>query len=385
MLQTHLFLFALYSVGIIMNKIFKIVLMLLIGGALGYLFGKYGLSSVPKDLPKIYLFGLIIALLPIYFFVVGFHEIGHALAGKMVGFDFRMFIIGPFFFEKENDQWKFKWNKSLNLSGGMVVCLPTSEENLRKRFINYVAGGPLASILLSVVISTFWYFLPDNLSNHALKFFGIVLIISSFLSFLIFLITAIPFKAGTFYSDGGRIKRQMKNDETSEMEILFLKIMSKTNAGLRYGEINQSDLERAYFLADKHNDAFKVYLISYLFQAAFDRNEIEIAEQYLIQYLDKITEIPEPFRGVAWLDASIFYGFARKDISKAQEFWSKFKPSPFVPKAQIFMAESILAYLNGENEKVIELKLKTLQELPNLLDKGMAIAIKERLESMIIS
>ena len=368
-----------------MNKIFKIVLMLLIGGALGYLFGKYGLSSVPKDLPKIYLFGLIIALLPIYFFIVGFHEIGHALAGKMVGFDFRMFIIGPFFFEKENDQWKFKWNKSLNLSGGMVVCLPTSEENLRKRFINYAAGGPLASILLSVVISTFWYFLPDNLSNHALKFFGIVLIISSFLSFLIFLITAIPFKAGTFYSDGGRIKRQMKNDETSEMEILFLKIMSKTNAGLRYGEINQSDLERAYFLADKHNDAFKVYLISYLFQAAFDRNEIEIAEQYLIQYLDKITEIPEPFRGVAWLDASIFYGFARKDISKAQEYWSKFKPSPFVPKAQIFMAEAILDFLNGENEKAIELKLKTLQELPNLLDKGLAISIKERLESMIIN
>lgn len=367
-----------------MNKIFKIGVMLIIGGALGYLFGKYGLSSIPKDLPKIYVLGLIASLVPIYFFVVGFHEMGHAVAGKMMGFDFRMFIIGPFFFEKENEKWKFKWNKSLNLSGGMVICLPTSEENLRKRFINYVAGGPVASILLSVFIFIIWYFWPANVPNHTLRFFGIVLLISSFLSFLIFLVTAIPFKAGTFYSDGGRIKRLMKNDETSEMEILFLKIMSKTNPGVRYADIDENDLERAYYLADKLNDPFKVYLISYLFHAAFDKNELDKAEVYLNNYLDNITEIPEPFRGVAWLDACIFYGFSRNDLSKTQEYWSNFKPSPFVPKAQIFLAEAVLANLNGNKTKVGELITKALQELPNLLDKGMAVSMKERLESLKI-
>lgn len=367
-----------------MNKKFKIVLMLLIGGALGYLFGKYGLGSVPKDLPIIYVFGLLAAIIPIYFFVVGFHEIGHAVVGKMMGFDFRMYIIGPFFFEKENEIWKFKWNKSLNLSGGMVVCLPTSEENLRNRFINYAAGGPVASILLAIFIFGIWYFLPDNVPNHDLKFFGIVLLIISFLSFLIFLITTIPFKAGTFYSDGGRIKRLLKNDETSELEILFLKIISKTNTGVRYADIDQKDLDQAYYLADRLNDPFKVYLISYLFHAAFDKNELDNAEVYLNQYLDKVTEIPEPFRGVAWLDTCIFYGFARKDHSKAQEYWSNFKLGPFVPKAQILLAEAVLAILIGDITKVEELKEKALQELPNLLDKGMAISIKERLESLKI-
>ncbi len=367
-----------------MNKIIKIAAMLLVGGALGYLFGRYGLSSIPKDLPKIYLLGLLGFLIPTYFFVVGFHEIGHAVAGKMMGFDFRMFIIGPFFYEKENEKWKFKWNKSLNLSGGMVVCLPTSDENLRKRFINYVAGGPLASILLSVFIFTLWYFLPLNESNNALRFFGIVLIITSFLSFLIFLVTAIPFKAGTFYSDGGRIKRLMKKDNTSEMELLFLKIMSKTNAGVRYAEIDENDLERAYYLSDLLNDPFKVYLISYLFHAAFDKNDLEKAEVYLKQYLDKVSEIPESFRGVAWLDACIFFGLARNDLSKAQEYWSNYKPSPFVPKAQIFLAEAVLANLNGDKTKVGELVTKALQELTNMLDKGMAISMKERIESLKI-
>ena len=384
MLPKHLILFVIHFRPDVMNKIFKLTIMLVIGGALGYLFGKYGLSSVLKDLPKVYVLGLLASLIPIYFLVVGFHEIGHAVAGKMMGFDFRMFIIGPFFFEKENEKWKFKCNKSLNLSGGMVICLPTSEENLRKKFINYVAGGPLASLFLSVFIFSIWYFWPANVPNNALKFFGIVLLISSFLSFLIFLITVIPFKSGTFYSDGGRIKRLMKNDDTSEMEILFLKIMSKTNAGVRYSNIDEDDLERAYYLADKLNDPFKVYLISYLFHAAFDKNDLEKAEIYLNNYLDNITEIPEPFRGVAWLDACIFYGFARKDHSKTQEYWSNFKPSPFVPKAQIFLAEAVLANLNGDKTKVGELITKALQELPNLLDKGMAISMKERLESLQI-
>jgi hypothetical protein len=367
-----------------MNKILKIAVMLLVGGALGYLFGRYGLNSIPKDLPKIYLLLLLGFLIPIYFFVVGFHEVGHAVAGKMMGFDFRMFIIGPFFYEKENEKWKFKWNKSLNLSGGMVVCLPTSEENLRKRFINYIAGGPSASILLSVLTFTLWYILPFNEQNNVLRFFGIVLIITSFFSFLIFLVTAIPFKAGAFYSDGGRIKRLLKNDNTSEMEILFLKIMSKTNAGVRYADIDVNDLERAYYLANLLNDPFKVYLISYLFHAAFDKNDFDMAEVYLNQYLDKVSEIPESFRGVAWLDACIFFGFVRNDLSKAQEYWLLYKPSPFVPKAQIFLAEAVLANLKGDKIKVGELVKKALQELTNMLDKGMAISLKERLESLQI-
>jgi tetratricopeptide (TPR) repeat protein len=365
-----------------MNKIFKIVIMLLFGGFLGYLFGKYGLSSMPKDLPKNYLIALLAALIPIYFIVVGFHEIGHAVAGKWVGFDFRMYIIGPFFWEKENQNWKFKWNKSLNLSGGMVVCTPSADNNLREKFMKYAAGGPSASLILTVVSLISYFLVQSSSSNHFESLLGVILLVTSFLSFLIFLVTVVPFKAGTFYSDGGRILRLLKNDETSEMEILFLKIMSKTTSGQRYSALNSNDLKRAFELAEKLNDPFKVYLLSYLFHHAFDKKDYDEAESYLNQYLYKIQEIPEAFRGVSWLDASIFYGLARKDVEKCKEFWDKFSPSPFVPKGQIFMAEAILELLHGNIEVAGELKVKALQQLPNLLDKGMAISMKERLASM---
>jgi hypothetical protein len=367
-----------------MNKILKIIILLLLGGFLGYLFGKYGLSSIPKDLPKIYLFSLLAALIPLYFVVVGFHEIGHAVAGKLVGFDFRMYIIGPFFWEKENQDWKFKWNKSLNLSGGMVVCTPIAEHNLRAKFIKYAVGGPLASMILTILSLIAYFLISASVTAHFERFLGVVLLVTSFLSFMIFLVTAIPFKAGTFYSDGGRMLRLFKNDETSEMEILFLKIMSKTTSGQRYAQLNSSDLQRAYELADKLNDPFKVYLLGYWFHNAFDKKDYDEAEGFLIQYLDKIQEIPEAFRGVCWLDASIFYGLASKDLAKCKEFWDKFTPSPFVPKGQILMAEAILEWLSGNHVKAGELKIEALQQLPNLLDKGMAISMRERLESLDI-
>jgi hypothetical protein len=55
-----------------------------------------------------------------------------------------------------------------------------------------------------------------------------------------------------------------------------------------------------------------------------------------------------------------------------------------VPKGQILMAEAILEWLNGNHVKAGELKIEALQQLPNLLDKGMAISMRERLESLDI-
>lgn len=363
-----------------MKKLISMVILIIIGSSLGYLFGKYGLSSLPKNLPKVYIIGLICSIVPVYFFVVGWHELGHAFVGKMVKFDFRMYIIGPLFFEKENNGWKLKWNKNLNLSGGMVVCVPTSEINLKQRFIYYAAGGPLASLILAVGLYIFYLFLPENYTNQTYSFFRHLLIISSFFSFLIFLITAIPFKSGSFYSDGGRIKRLLKNDETSEMEVLFLKIMSNSNAGVRYKNLNINDLEKAYKLALKLNDSFKVYLLSYLFHSAFDKNENDKAEEYLNLYLQNIHEIPEAFQGMAWLDACFFYAFAKKDIQKANEFWLNFKPGAFIPKAQIYATEAVLAHLNQDFEKAKTSKTKAFSEMSNMMDKGMAASLIERLK-----
>ena len=365
-----------------MKKIISLLFITIIAGFLGYFLGKYGLKSLQNNITIDNKLLLIILIFPLYFLVIGFHEAGHALAGILVKFDFRMYIIGPFHFEKENDKWKFKWNKNLNLAGGMVVCLPISDQNLKKRFMTYIAGGPLASLVLTLIASLTYFLISKTESNSILTLTKQISIIIAFLSFTIFFVTSIPLRGGGFFSDGGRFLRLLRNDKISEMEVLFLKIMSKTSGGTRPRNLNKNDLNKAFDLALEFNDPFKVYLKSYIFQNAFDLGNYEEAEIHLKDYLHDINQIPKSFHGTAWLDASIFYSFAKNDLKTSEDFFEKFIPSSFIPKAQIYLAETLLEKLKNNYDEVKLKKNLAKNELPNMLDRGMALVYQEILNKI---
>lgn len=133
-----------------MKKVFTTALLALAGAGVGFMAAKLGMDSAKSgDLSSV--IAIVLFFLPVFFLVVGFHEAGHAIAGRWVSFDFRMYVVGPFMWDKEEAGWKFKWNKNVNLSGGMVICLPTTSENLANRFSIYALGGPAASLVLTLL------------------------------------------------------------------------------------------------------------------------------------------------------------------------------------------------------------------------------------------
>jgi hypothetical protein len=38
-----------------------------------------------------------------------------------MNFDFRMYVVGPLLWDKEEKGWRFKWNKIVNTFGGFVI------------------------------------------------------------------------------------------------------------------------------------------------------------------------------------------------------------------------------------------------------------------------
>jgi len=86
-----------------------------------------------------------LAVVPIFvvaiFIGLALHELGHVIAGLMVGFKFRMYIVGPLMIEREEGRLRFKWNRNLNLFGGMALCLPQDAWQLARRFIWFASGG----------------------------------------------------------------------------------------------------------------------------------------------------------------------------------------------------------------------------------------------------
>jgi hypothetical protein len=369
------------------QKIAAFILMIALGGAVGFLIGELGHSS-GQDAKTISLPAYAMIAMPFLFtlsflIVIAIHEGGHALVGVWMKFDFRMYVVGPFMWEKEQTGWQFKWNKNVNTMGGMVICLPSGNENLSKRFSLYAAGGPMASL----VLAAFSYGVFLLLSFMALD--GIIFpllrnffMITGLLSIVIFVVTAIPVHMGGFYSDGARILRLQRGGDKARFDVLTLKIITSSASGTRPKLLNISELDEALALANKLNEPFGVYLLSYFHQAAFDEGDMEKAEKYLLEYISLADAIPAGIRNAVWLDAALFYAIAKNDLEKATSYWNQFKSTAMIPKSQIFAVEAAINYL--KNDRIVaEQKIESaIKELPNMMDKGVGIALGERLSTL---
>lgn len=357
--------------------------MLLVGGGVGFVAAMYGIDFAKgTSLTQL----LIIALLfiPAFFLVIAVHEGGHAIAGKWVNFEFRLYIVGPFMWEKEETGWVFKWNKNANVSGGLVVCLPRSTENLAKRFAIYALGGPTASLLLTALAWCLRLLIKATTTPDALfwKTMASFLGLLAFLSLIIFLATIIPMHTAGFYTDGARAIRFLRGGDTSRFELLLMKILTSSSAGMRPRSLDRAEIDEALELAQKTGAPTEVYVYYYLYQSALDAGEIEKAENYLDEYLKRINDIPEGFRGSVHLDTSFFYAFHKNDLEKAKHHWQQYVPSAVLPKAQVLATEAGILLLKNDKAATQEKISKALQELPNMMDRGIAITLREKLVEM---
>ncbi|MFM8914293.1 MAG: site-2 protease family protein [Flammeovirgaceae bacterium] len=352
-------------------KVFQIAFGMVLGGVIGFAAAHYGIKA-GRELPGEAGLLLAIAVIPVFFLVIGVHEAGHAIAGVWQKFDFRMYVIGPFLWDKEQDGWKFKWNKNVNTAGGMVICLPTGTHDLQKRFTIFAAGGPVASLLLTLFgYLLFMVSVPATISY--------LFLMMGVFSLLIFSVTALPFHAGGFTSDGGRILNLQRGGDASRFELLILKIITESIGGLRPSQLNVAELQEADMLAKKLKAPFGVYLNSYFYQAAWDKGDVAGAEKHLQDYIEAIDAIPDGIKGIVWCEAAFFYAFAKHDLDKAMHYWLQFKPSAMVPRASVLATELAIELLkNGGIADHAKIDV-ALRELLNMLDRGAATVLKERL------
>jgi len=356
------------------SKLVGIIVLIIIGAGIGFLAGMLG-ADAAKTLPKSVIVTLVLLFIPAFFLVIGFHEAGHALAGVMVKFEFKMYVVGPLLWEKEETGWTFKWNKNVNTSGGMVICMPTGTQNLKNRFSFYSAGGPLASLLLAGIS----YLLAMIFSSWMISYLFMMI---AFLSICIFIATAIPLHTGGFTSDGGRIWNLQVGGDKARFELLILKIITNSTGGIRPSDLEVKDLVEAIKLAKKIDAPFGVYLHSYFHQLTWDAGNVDAAEKHLQDYIDEIDSIPPGIQNAVWLDAAFFYAYAKRDLEKANSYWNQFKPAALIPKAQIFATEASLYALKNDRESSLKKIDEAIIQIPNMIDRGIGIALSDKLASL---
>lgn len=363
------------------KKVISFLALIMLGAVAGFFIGKLG-ASFEHNAKTTAVPGSVMIALPVLFIlsfliVIAIHEGGHAWAGVWMKFDFRMYVVGPFMWSKEQTGWHFQWNKNVNTAGGMVICMPVGSENLSKRFSIYAAGGPMASLVLAGIAYAIALLLSGiETSIQILHFF---FLITALLSVMIFAVTSIPMHMGGFYSDGARVLRLIRNGDRARFDVLTLKIISSSTGGVRPKFLSIPDLEEASKLANQLNEPFGVYLLSYFHQAAFDEGNMEMAEKYLLEYVSLADAIPAGIRNAVWLDAAFFYAIAKNDLEKATSYWDQFKPTAMISKAQVLATEAAMSYIKNNLELTSSFIESAIKELPNMLDKGVALALEEKL------
>ena len=180
-------------------------------------------------------------------FVLAFHETGHVLAGKLVGFRFTLFIVGPFKVHSTESGIHFGLNRSLMLAGGLGGAAPTDSRNLPSRTMAYVAGGPAASLLLAISALGLLYVVPTSI--------GIVLSIIAMSSFFIGIVTLIPTRMGGLVSDGARLLMLRRSGPEAERWCAIAAVGGASMAGKRPRDWDEEMIRRSLLSPDGSLDA----------------------------------------------------------------------------------------------------------------------------------
>jgi hypothetical protein len=352
------------------KKIIISVVLSLLGGVFGFLIAYLGFKSADQYPGNITL-ALFVAIIPLYFIVIALHEAGHALAGVWVGFDFKFYVVGPFMWEKVDAKWKFSWNKNVNTAGGLVLCLPKDDHNLRSRFAWFASGGPLASFLTGLLFLVLYSVIKNYSTTHSLQFVQGVLGLATLLSFFIFLVTALPFHAGGFSSDGARCIRLLSGGTKADFEVLLLKIISNSSSGALPDTLSEKELQNALALGYEVKSPTAFYLNLYLYYHCWSVNKIEEAEVYLLKYISCADEVPEGIRNGVWLEGVIFYGLVKPDTEKAIAYWNKYKPAALIAKVLALGAEATILKLQNKSEASEQKFKEAIASQYQAIDKGI--------------
>ncbi|MCZ8354370.1 MAG: hypothetical protein O9340_06535 [Cyclobacteriaceae bacterium] len=364
------------------KKITATLMMASVGGLMGFIIA-FTTTKLMDQYDAGVGFILLLLTFLFYFVAVALHEAGHAIAGVWVGFDFRLYVVGPFMWEKTNDKWSFKWNTNVNTSGGLVLCMPTETNGLQKRFAWFAAGGPLASLFTFLLFALCFYLFQGRELSYAAQVLQGSLFVLAALSAFLFLITAIPFHMGGFSSDGARFIRLMRGGDHAAFEVSLLKVIATSGSGETPERLNKQELVDAIALGVKIKAPMAFYLYYYLFYRAWSLQEVEEAEYFLKKYLEHAEEVPDGIRNGLWLDAILFYGLEKKNKDEVMKYEQLFKPSPILAKISIHGATATSFLLKGDNDEAVKNFNLAIQNKNQAVDKGIAEFLKLKFEKEI--
>ncbi|UTR13665.1 M50 family metallopeptidase [Salipaludibacillus sp. LMS25] len=320
--------------------------------------GSYGLSILFKFQETFFLYVILCVCL---FFFILLHELGHVIAGKLVGFQFEFLTIGPLTISKSNEEITFSQNESWELVGGITRSYLSTKNEVRKRVIIYTAGGPFISLILATM------FLIFNL------FFGLEILFYSFLLNLgLFVATILPVGNNSITTDGKCLLILFRNNSNTKWylnnfllmnELLSLKRprnWDRDTVNYFKGKLNSKNTECEY--------KDRVCTLIYYHQTDVDNNkERLVALDELLSF-----ELSEDLKEIV-SSSYILFEFLNPsedmDYSYLEQLYEELDSTNKSNESGFLRAKCIISFLTGQI-KVAKEELSKLESLQQNFENG---------------
>src|SRR5579883_3639111 len=122
--------------------VLPVFLLTLMGAIIGFLAARYAFPFFSALGSLGGTAWLIVILVLLLYVVLIIHECGHLLGGRLVGSRFMLLIVGPLRILREQRGIRVGLNKNLAAFGGMAASMPQGEQNIQRKMLVIVAGGP---------------------------------------------------------------------------------------------------------------------------------------------------------------------------------------------------------------------------------------------------
>jgi hypothetical protein len=375
------------------KKIMGILLGAGLGLGLGYLIGSIYKTPAPlhaEFIPRFSKLTLLGVALPLFtlalFMVIFLHELGHVIAGVSNGFKFLFVITGPLRIYRSEGGIKMGINRNASLAGGIASCLPQNTNELKKRMLVMVAGGPLVSLLVFAgfyLVADFFNLFANLDRSHSLWQFSysLFVVMCSYGSGLIFLATIVPQKASGMYSDGGRMLNLLKGGPKAEADMAITTLYVSSASGIRPRDLNQQ-MVNLLFNA-KTDSLYLVYGYLYKYYAALDSGNSLEAAKWLGQLLEKKDSLLPAVLPIVNLEQTWFEAWVNKNLEKATASYENVQKTTMIEAHTFLRAEAALLLASGKYEAAIEKAERALALLPKSVDQGLAMAENEWLQMLL--
>ncbi len=321
-------------------------LMMGAGVAVGYLgasffFKKEAIENAAPDGPNIFL--VVLLALVAFFVVILIHEIGHVLGGLIMGNEFSMMVVGPFKLQKDDGDYSLTFNKSIAMAGGLALTLPTKVEGFKKRRAVTIGGGPFASLVLAIVAYLLYLkggFIEKGLGELFFMALGV-------LSFVIFITTIIPMKAGGFMSDGMQLLMTLRNDEKAEKYANFMHLFALNNKGVEPKDFPPTLLEKQIDkpIEDIYDFAFQ----QYLYYKAINEGQLDLAAEKIPLLEEHLDIYPANFQPEVLTEWVTFYSLIQPNPSEKDRLLAILDGhKPSLSKVSLNAFEAAIAMSNGD-------------------------------------